>query len=184
MIMTLKYSNNGSASYFSNRFLEGKRPGLSRDNSFGYLFGEVDDSAVEPLLSDLNVVLNNAQPSLEVLDVFRAPTPDCQDFTVVKIDATAFKTGGTLAIDIRVGGAELRGSFYLYDTDVEIPTGRGERYYHSFANATDMPPRGAAQIQYPFYRPQVFKLVVAAEPENGDGSVNAFHARISVEQAN
>ena len=163
--------------------LEGKRPGFSRDNSFGFLFGEVDDSTVEPLLSDLNVVLNSVQLSLEVLDVFRAPTPDYQNYTVVKIDVTAFKTGGTLTIDIRVGGAELGGSFYLYDNDVEIPTSRGERYYHSFANATDMPRKGAAQMRYPFYRGQVFKLVVAGEAENGDGSVNAFHARISVEQA-
>ena len=112
------------------------------------------------------------------------PTPDCQNYTVVKIDVSAFETGGTLAIDIRVGGAEKGGSFYLYDVDVEIPTERGERYYHSFANATDMPRKGAAQIRYPFYRSQVFKLVVAAEAENGDGSVNAFQAKISVEQAN
>ena len=164
--------------------LEGKRPGLSRDNSFEYLFGEVDDSAVEPLLSDLNVVLNSVQPSLEVLDVFGGPTADCQNYTVVKIDVSAFETGGTLAIDIRVGGAEKGGSFYLYDVDVEIPTQRGERYYHSFANATDMPRKGAAQNRYPFYRSQVFKLVVAAEAENGDGSVNAFQAKISVEPAN
>ena len=164
--------------------LEGKRPGLSRDNSFGYLFGEVEDSSVEPLLSNLNVVLNSAQPSLEVLDIFQTPVPGCQDYTVVKIDVTAFETGGTLAIDVRVGSAEQGGSFYLYDGDVEIPTERDERYYHSFANATDMPPKGAAEIRYPFYRSQVFKLVVAAAVECGEGSVNAFQARISVEPAN
>lgn len=162
--------------------LEGKLPGLSRENSFRYLFGEVEDSSVEPLLSDLNVVLNSIQPSLEVLDIFGSLAPGCPGYTVVKIDVTAFETGGTLAIDIRVGGAEKGGSFYLYDVDVEIPTERGERYYHSFANATDMPPNGAAEIRYPFYRSQVFKLVIAAAAENGEGSVNAFQARISVEQ--
>jgi hypothetical protein len=72
----------------------------------------------------------------------------------------------------------------LYDGDVEVPTGRGERYYHSFANATDVPPRGAAKIQYPFYQGRVFKLVAAAEVKNGEGSVNAFQARISVGQTN
>ena len=169
---------------FLEESLERKRPGLSRDNSFGYLFGEVGDSSVEPPLSDLNVVLNSSQLSLEVLDIFGSLAPGCQEYTVVKIDVTAFKAGGTLAIDIRVGRAELGGSFYLYDSDVEIPTGAGERYYHSFANATDMPPKGAAEIRYPFYRSQVFKLVVAAEAENGEGSVNAFQARISVEPAN
>ena len=107
-----------------------------------------------------------------------------QDYTAVVTDARVFEGGGTLAIDIRVGSAGQGGSFYLYDGDVEIPTGRGERYYHSFANATDMPLRGAAQIQYPFYRGQVFKLLVAAEVKNGEESVNAFQARISVEQAN
>ena len=95
-----------------------------------------------------------------------------------------FIRGGALAIDIRVGGAELGGSFYLYENDVEIPASCGERFYHSFAIATDMPRKGAAQIQYPFYRTLMFKLVVAAEAENGGWSINAFHARISVEQAN
>ena len=107
-----------------------------------------------------------------------------QDYTAVVTDARVFEGGGTLAIDIRVGSAEQGGSFYLYDGDVEVPTGGGERYYHSFANATDVPPRGAAKIQYPFYRGRVFKLVVATETENGEGSVNAFQARISVGQTN
>ena len=103
---------------------------------------------------------------------------------MIIIDASVFDGDCAITSEIRVGGAEQGGSFYLYDVDVEIPTERGERYYHSFANTTDMPPKGAAEIRYPFYRSQVFKLVVAAEAENGEGSVNAFQARISVEPAN
>ena len=167
--------------------LAGKQPGLCADNAFAYLLDNGDDntshqdSPFKPFLTDVNVVLNRTQPTLEVLDVLRIPETGNQDVTVVKIDATAFEKGGILTIDIRVGSAELAGSFYLYDNDVEFPTEPGLRYYHSFANTRDVPPGETAQIVYPFYQSQVFKLAIVAELADKKVSVNAFQARISVE---
>ena len=169
--------------------LEGKYPGFSADNSFAYLLGEDEDapqqeSPFKPFLTDLDVVLNTAQPMLEVLDVIRTLEVGYQKATIIKIDATTFEKGGILTIDIRLGSAELAGSFYLYDSDIEFPTERGERYDTSIANATDVPPGGTAQITYPFYRGQVFKLAIAAaELSDKEEYVNAFQARISVESA-
>ena len=168
--------------------LEGKYPGFSADNSFAYLLGEEADvaeqeSPFKPFLTGLDVVLNAAQPTLEVLDVIRTLDVGYQESTKVKIDATAFEKGGVLTIDIRVGSAELAGSFYLYDSDFEFPTERGQRYVQSIANATDIPPGETAQITYPFYRDQVFKLVIAAaELVDKEENVNAFQARIAVEE--
>lgn len=169
--------------------LEGKYPGFSPDNAFAYLLGEEEgtpeqESPFKPFLTGLAVVLNPTQPTLEVLDVIQTLAVGSQDSTIVTIDATAFGKGGILTIDIRVGSAELAGSFYLYDSDTEFPSERGLRYYHSFANAMDISSGGTAQITYPFYRGQVFKLVIAAaERVDNKASVNAFQARISVEPA-
>ena len=169
--------------------LVGKQPGLRSDNSFTYLLDDVDDmpqqdSPFKPFLTDLNVILNPTQSTLEVLDILRIPETGSQDSTIVKIDATAFEKGGILTIDIRVGSTELSGSFYLYDSDIEFPTERELRYYHSFANARDIPPGETAQITYPFYQSQVFKLAIAAaELVDKNEGVNAFQARISVEPA-
>ena len=169
--------------------LEGKYPGFSADNSFAYLLGEEEDipkqeSPFKPFLTDLDVVLNPTQPMLEVLDVIRTLEVGYQQSTMVTIDATAFEKGGILTIDIRLGSAELAGSFYLYDSDIEFPTERGQRYDKSIANATDVPPSGTAQITYPFYRSQVFKFAIASsELMDKKEYVNAFQARISVEPA-
>lgn len=168
--------------------LAGKQPGLRSDNSFTYLLDDVDDNApnqdspFKPFLTDLNVILNPTQSTLEVLDILRIPKIGSQDSTIATIDVTAFEKGGILAIDIRLGSTKLAGSFYLYDSDTEFPSERGQRYYHSFANATDIPASGTAQITYPFYRGQVFKLAIAAaERVDNKASVNAFQARIAVE---
>ncbi len=168
--------------------LEGKYPGFSADNSFAYLLGEKEDipkqeSLFKPFLTDLEVVLNPTQPTLEVLDVIRMPEVGYQESTIVTIDATAFEKGGILTIDIRLGSAKLVGSFYLYDSDIEFPTERGQRYDASVANAMDVPPGGTAQITYPFYRGQVFKFAItAAELSDKEEYVNAFQARIFVKE--
>ena len=169
--------------------LKGKYPGFSPDNAFAYLLGEEEDtpeqeSPFKPFLTGLEVVLTSTQPTLEVLDVIQTLEVGSQGSTIVTIDATAFENGGILTLDIRVGSAELAGSFYLYDSDTEFPSERGLRYYHSFASATDISSGGTAQITYPFYRGQVFKLVIAAaELVDKKEHVNAFQARISVEPA-
>ena len=169
--------------------LEGKYPGFSADNSFAYLLGEEEnipeqESPFRPFLTGLEVVLNPMQPMLEVLDVIRTLEVGYQESTIVTTDATAFEKGGILTIDIRVGSAELAGSFYLYDSDIEFPTERGQRYDTSIASATDVPPNGTAQITYPFYRGQVFKLAIASsELMEKKEHVNAFQARISVAES-
>ena len=89
--------------------LAGKRPGLGQ-------------KAPTPLSSNLNVILNPAHPSIEVLDTFRTLAAGSQDYTVVKIDATAFENGGTLTIDIQVGRAAPVGSFDLFDDNSETST--------------------------------------------------------------
>ena len=171
---------------FLTEALEGKYPGFSTDNSFAYLLGEEEDtpeqeSPFKPFLTGLEVVLNPTQPTLEVLDVIRTLEVGYQESTIVRIDATAFEKGGILTIDIRVGSAELPGSFYLYDSDIEFPAERWQRYDESIANATDVPTGETARITYPFYRGQVFKLVIAAaELVDKKEHVNAFQARIAV----
>ncbi len=168
--------------------LEEKYPGFRTDNSFAYLLEEKEEakeqeSPFKPFLTGLDVVLNPTQPTLEVVDVIRTPEVGYQEPTIVRIDATAFEKGGILTIDIRVGGAELAGSFYLYDSDFEFPTERGQRYVQSIANATDIPPGETAQITYPFYRDQVFKLVIASsEFTDKKEYVNAFQARICIKE--
>ncbi len=170
--------------------LEGKSPGFGTDNSFAYLLDEQEDSLEQespfkPFLTGLDVVLNSAQPELEVLDVIRTQEGGYQESTIVRIDATAFEKGGVLTIDIRVGSTELAGSFYLYESDTEFPAERGQRYDQSIANAMDVPPDGTAQITYPFYRGQVFKLAIAAaELVDKTEYVNAFQTRISVKEGN
>ena len=68
------------------------------------------------------VVLSEVEPSQQVLSVFQTPTADTQDYTVVEIDATAFKDGGLLMIDLWIGSAEAAGAFILFATDSEHPT--------------------------------------------------------------
>ena len=145
--------------------LEGKRPGL----------GEKDPVA---LSSSLNVVLDRVQPSIEVLDTFQAPAAGSQDYTVIKIDATAFENGGTLTIDIQVGRAAPVGSFDLFDGNSELPTeGTPEG---ALANAWGIQPGETGTIIYRFDKGQVFQLRATGGWVGEKGSINAFRARISI----
>ena len=83
---------------------------------------ESDAHIPEVPLNELRLVFDKAQTWQEILDVFRAPGTGYQDYTVVTIDTTAFEGGGTLIIDIHVGGADISGSFDLFDGDAELPT--------------------------------------------------------------
>ncbi len=165
-----------------------KYPGLRTDNSFAYLLEEKEEteeqeSLFKNTISGLDVVLNKAQTTMEVFDVIRTIEVGYQDPTIVRIDATTFENGGVLTIDICVGGAELAGSFYLYDSEIGFPTERGERYVNSIANATDVLPNKTAQIVYPFYNSQKFKLVICeSELKEKKENVNAFQVRICIEE--
>ena len=146
---------------------EGERPGL-------------DEDIPDALLSDLSVLLDSAQPAQEILDVFRAPGNGYQDYTVVNIDTTAFEDGGTLIIDIQVGSADTSGSFDLFDGDTELPT---EGYpTNTLASAWGIRSSTARKIRHSFARGKVFKLGATGDWSGKKGSINAFHAKISVEE--
>ena len=130
-------------------------------------------------LSELNVLLDSAQPSQEILDVFRAPGEGYQDYTVVNIDATAFEGGGTLIIDVHVGSADTSGSFDLFGKDSELPT---EGYpADALTSMWGIRPNQAGQIRHLFARGKVFKFGATGDWYGEKGQTNAFHAKISVE---
>ena len=128
-----------------------------------------------------NVVLSSEQTSEEILDVFQIPTVGYQNYTVVVIDVRAFEGGGTLTIDIEVGRAEAVGFFYLFDGDSELPT--DEKVPEGKLASVWISPGDTKQITYCFERGQFFKLGATGSWRKEKGSVNAFHAKISVEAA-
>ena len=164
---------------FLQESLARKLPGLNEDASESQSMDweallEADAVAV----GGLNVVLSSEKPKHEILSVFRTPEIGSQDYTVVEIDATAFKDGGILVIDIWVGDAKVTGSFNLFAGDSELLT--GETPKKALASARDIPPNESGIIKYPFDRGQVFKLrAVGNSGENG--TINGFLATISVE---
>ena len=146
--------------------LEGKRPGL----------GEKDPVA---LSSSLNVVLDPVQPLIEVLDTFRIPETGSQDYTVVKIDATAFENGGTLTIDIQIGRTAPIGSFDLFNDNNESSTeGMPEG---ALAHAWGIQPGETGTIIHRFDKGQVFQLRATGGWVDEKESINAFRARISIQ---
>ena len=129
----------------------------------------------------LSVVLDGAQPSQEILDIFRAPGRDYQNYTVVNIDTTVFGDGEVLTVDIQVGSADVSGSFDLFDGDTELPT---EGYpTGALTSAWGIRPSKSGTISHRFERGEVFKLGATGDWFSEKGSINAFHARISVEAA-
>ena len=118
------------------------------------------------------------QIQTEILDFFRTPERGHQDYTVVKIDATAFEDGGMLTIDIRVGSGKASGSFDLFSGDSELTT---EGFPNkALAHEWGIPPGGTGIIAYRFDQAQVFQLGATGDWFSEKGSVNAFHARISI----
>ena len=118
------------------------------------------------------------QIQTEILDFFRTPERGHQDYTVVKIDATAFEDGGMLTIDLQVGSGQAAGSFDLFDGDSELPIeGVPDNI---LAHEWGIPPGGTAVIAYRFDQGQIFQLGATGDWFSEKGSVNAFHARISI----
>ena len=166
---------------FLKESLEGKLPGFGEETSEPS--SEPDSESLSELdaavSEDLKVVLTSERPKREVLNIFRTPEPGFQDYTVVEIDTTAFKNGGTLSIDISVGNAEPMGSFDLYDGKTELPTEGMPR--GALTSAWDVPPGKRGTIKYRFDRGKVFKLGGTGSWFSEEGSINAFLATISVE---
>ena len=139
---------------------------------------ELDENIQEMPLSELCLVLDKAEPVQEILNAFRAPGTGYQDYTVINIDTTAFKGSGTLIIDIRVGDADIFGSFDLFDGDTELPT---EGYPDIALNsAWGIGPGEAGKIRHRFARGSVFKFGATGDWYGEKGHINAFKARISV----
>ena len=102
------------------------------------------------------VTLNDEEPSQEILSVFQTPTAGHQDYTVVEIDATAFKDGGTLTLNIWVGSAEASGTFILFESGSELPI---NKMPETMLASTSGVPRGkAGKITHSFEKGMIFKL--------------------------
>ena len=125
--------------------------------------------------------IEEAQPiQTEVLDFFRTPERGHQDYTVVKIDATAFENGGMLTIEIRVGSGKAAGSFDLFHGNSELPTeGTPD---NTLAHEWGISPGETTVIAYRFDQGQVFQLGATGDWFSEKGSFNAFHARISIRE--
>lgn len=160
--------------FFLRTSLEGERPGLG------------------------TLVLTPEQPSLDVVDTFHTPITAHQDYTVVFIDTTAFKEGGTLTINIHVGRDQAIGIFHLLDGDKKLPTEKvpdgidpeawnsqnSDEYRKALGALTrvwGIFPGQIGQIKYDFNQGQHFKLCATGDRWGGIGDINAFHAKISVE---
>ena len=142
---------------FLKAALEGKQPGLG------------------------NIVLTPEQSSQSVLDIFRTPTVgNHQDWTVVTIDATAFENGGTLTIDFEIGREEGEAAFYLFDGDKELST--EEESLKDKITWEWGEPGDTRQITHTFDRGQFFKLGVTGHWARDEPCINAFRAKISVEE--
>ena len=159
---------------FLQESLEGKRPGLG------------------------NLILTPEQPLQEVVDIFRTPVVAHQDYTVVFIDTTAFEDGGTLTIDIHVGRDKGIGLFHLLDGDKKLPTEKvpdgidpsawNSQESDEYKKALDaltrvwgIFPDQSGRIAYHFDRGQRFKLCATGDQWGGPGTINAFHAKVSVD---
>ena len=140
---------------------------------------ESGENIPEMLLSALSLILDQAQPSQEILNAFRAPGTGYQDYTVINIDTTAFEDGGTLIIDIHVGNAGIFGSFDLFDGNTELPT---EGYPDALTSAWGIGPNQTGKIRHRFARGSVFKFGATGDWYGEKGRINAFQAQISVEE--
>ena len=124
------------------------------------------------------IVLNDENPSQNVLSVLRTPDAEYQDYTVVEIDATAFKEGGVLMVDLRIGRAGATGAFILFDSDSELATdGMPEVILTA---ASGISPGKVGRITHRFAKGGSFKLGATGNAFSGKGKVNSFLAKISI----
>ena len=125
-----------------------------------------------------NIVLTREESLQSVLDVFRTPTVDRHDWTVVTIDATAFENGGTLTVDLEIGREAGEAGFYLLNGDAEFSADKGipkDKLEWTWGE-----PGGTCQITHRFERGQFFKLGATGHWAREDAYINAFRAKISV----
>ena len=124
------------------------------------------------------ITLNAAEPSRDVLSIFRTPDAEYQDYTVVEIDATAFKGGGVLTVELWMGSAEAAGAFILFESDTELATdGMPEVILTA---ASGIVPGKSGRLTYRFDKGTHFKLGATGNAFSGKGKVNSFLAKISI----
>ncbi len=165
---------------FLKRSLAGKLPGFGEDTSASQSTDWETVPESDHITTDaLKIVLTAEDSEQEVLSTFRTPERGYQDYTVVEIDATAFKNGGWLTINLQVGDAEAAGSFDLYPGD-KIPPTEGMPH-GALVSTWDVPPGQGSVIEYYFNWGQVFKLGATGNWFSEKGSINGFLAKISVE---
>ena len=173
---------NGEKGYllFLQESLDGKLPGLREASSEPQSkdWDSVLETAVESgVIKDnsLSVVLTREHSEKEVLSVFRTSKVESQSYTLIEIDATAFKEGGVLTIDVWVGESEVSGSFDLFaaDTTELVPD-------NALASVRDVLTNQREVVEYPFDRGQIFRLgAIGSSSEKG--KINGFLAKISAE---
>ena len=125
------------------------------------------------------VTLNAAEPSRDVLSIFRTPDAEYQDYTVVEIDTTAFKEGGVLTIELWMGSAEAAGAFILFESDSELaPDGMPQVILTA---ASGIVPGKSGRLTYRFDKGGRFKLGATGNAFSGKGKANSFLATISID---
>ena len=159
---------------------ESEEPGVNAFRVTASVQENSDDGTSDTPSTGLRAVLYGPQSTPEILSVFRAPGRGYQDYTVVNIDTTAFEAGGTLTIYVRVGSADASGSFDLFDSDAELPT---EGMPDALVSLWGLEPNTATTIRHRFERGEVFQLGVTGDQSSKIGDLNAFYARISVEES-
>ena len=125
------------------------------------------------------IILNNEAPSQQVLSIFRTPEVTYQDYTVVEIDATAFKEGGTLTIDLWIGRAEAAAAFILFASDTELNSDGMPKTI--LTSASGISPGKVGKLRHSFDREAYFKLGATGNAFSGEGKVNSFLATISID---
>ncbi len=143
---------------FLNAALDGRQPGLG------------------------NIVLTDENSLHEVSDVIRTPSENNQNLTIIMIDASSCKNGGTLIIDILMGRDDAEGAFYLYDGDYENPSDKDISKDESLA-WTWGESGETLQIKHKFNQGQYFKLIATRFWDKDKPYINAFCAKISVEES-
>ena len=125
------------------------------------------------------VTLNDAEPSRDVLSIFRTPEAEYQDYTVVEIDATAFKDGGVLTVELWIGSAEAAGAFILFASDSKLATDGMPKVI--LTAASGIVPGKSGRLTYRFDKGTRFKLGATGNAFSGKGKVNSFLAKISID---
>ena len=127
------------------------------------------------------ITLNDAKRSRDILSIFRTPDAEYQDYTVVEIDATAFKDGGVLTVDLWIGSAGAAGAFILFDSETKLATdGMPEVILTA---ASGIVPGKSGKLTHRFNKGGRFKLGATGNAFSGKGKTNSFLATVSIDPA-